>query len=245
MCKTIGIIGGMGPMATASLFKRIIGITQADSDQEHIHIIIDNNTEIPDRSSYILHRGADPLEKLLESAKLLEASGADFLIMPCNTAHYFYSNIQREINIPLVNMIRETALHIEGYFPGTAKVGLLATEGTCASGIFDSEFKSLGMEIVRPSREAQRHVSALICSVKKGDNASEPPEGYLAAIRELRQEAGVVILGCTELPIAHEAFGIPGIFIDTLDVLAQSAVVLAGKSLRENNLTKKTCMGAG
>ncbi|MHB8062185.1 MAG: cysteate racemase [Ruminiclostridium sp.] len=235
MHKTIGIIGGMGPMATASLFKKIITITQADSDQEHIHILIDNNTEIPDRSSYIIGNGENPLEKLIKSAKVLEASGVDFLIMPCNTAHYFYKDIIREIHIPFINMIYETGLYIKKHFPHVRRAGILATEGTCAADVYDNELKSLGIEIVKPSHEAQQQVTSLIHAVKRGDNTLTPPEGYLAAIQELKQETQIIILGCTELPIAHELFGIRGLFIDTLDILAQSAVMFSGKSIRKTS----------
>ena len=84
--KTIGIIGGMGPLATADLFEKIVGHTKAACDQEHLHVVIDSNTNIPDRTAALLHGGADPLPELTGSARRLEAMGADVLIMPCNTA---------------------------------------------------------------------------------------------------------------------------------------------------------------
>jgi aspartate racemase len=102
--KTIGMIGGMGPLATVHLFERIVLRTKAEKDQDHIRIIIDNNTNIQDRTKAILGYGESPVKELVGSAKMLEKSGADFLIMPCNTAHYFIDHIKKNIKIPFINM---------------------------------------------------------------------------------------------------------------------------------------------
>src|SRR5699024_10166329 len=111
--KTLGILGGMGPLATVKLFEKIVSLTHANKDQEHIHTIIDSNINIPHRSRYILGNGDDPLNELIKSAKRLENAGADFLVMPCNTAHYFYDKIVAVMNIPFLNMIEETAKYIK------------------------------------------------------------------------------------------------------------------------------------
>jgi aspartate racemase len=233
MAKVMGIIGGMGPLATASLFKSIVSLTKAASDQEHIHIIIDNNTEIPDRTSYLLGGGLNPIDKLVESAVRLEAAGADFLVMPCNTAHFFYDDLAAAVSVPVISMIEETASYASDRFSPSARIGLLATEGTCRSGVYDLVFSRRGMTIAKPSDGAQRHVSAMIAAVKSGDIPSSIPSGYLDAVREVSLSTEAVILGCTELPIAHELLAIPGLFIDTLRVLAESSIRFAGKELRE------------
>jgi len=129
----IGIIGGMGPLATADLFRKIICMTKAASDQEHIHIVIDNNTEIPDRTRAILYGGATPLPALARSALKLEVMGADLLLMACNTAHYFYDQMQPFIHVPMLHMPEETAFEVQRR--GLTCVGLLATDGTCQTGI--------------------------------------------------------------------------------------------------------------
>lgn len=229
---TLGIIGGMGPLATAYLFNQIIGLTEAKCDQDHIHVLIDNNTEIPDRTDYLLHGGQNPLGKLVESAKLLEASGADFLIMPCNTAHYFYNDIKKEINIPFINMIDETARYILEYHPDIKRVGLLATEGTCRTGVYDHVFRNYGIEIVKPSAEEQSYVSEMIYSVKSGTYGKEIPPGYQEVLGSLLKLTGVTVLGCTELPVAHSIYGLNGSYVNTLQVLAENAVRLAGKKVR-------------
>jgi len=102
--KIIGILGGMGPEATLDLFHKIIKLTYAEKDQDHLRIIIDNNPKIPDRTDAISGTGKDPLPKLIVTAQILEKAGADFIIIPCNTAHYFISEIQQSIKIPILTL---------------------------------------------------------------------------------------------------------------------------------------------
>ena len=115
---TIGIIGGMGPLATADLFQKIIRHTDARCDQEHLHILIDNNTAIPDRTAALLHGGADPFPEMCRSAKFLEAGGADCLIMPCNTAHFYHRRLQEQLRIPLLHMVELTCMIYQGVKAG-------------------------------------------------------------------------------------------------------------------------------
>ena len=130
--KTIGILGGMGPAATADLFTKIVSLTKADRDNEHIRIYVDNNTEIPDRTQAILFGGENPLPYMLESAKKLEEMGADCIVMPCNTAHYYYDQLTASVSVPFLNLIEEAAKALpEGSHPG-----LLATSATAKTGIY-------------------------------------------------------------------------------------------------------------
>ena len=135
--KTIGIIGGMGPLATVHLYERIVLRTKALRDQDHIRVLIDSNTNIPDRTKAIIADGEDPTVELIKSAKILENSGADFLIMPCNTAHYFISTLQEAVNIPFVNMVEETVKYTAEKFGSDTVVGILATDGTIISNIYE------------------------------------------------------------------------------------------------------------
>ena len=141
--KVIGIIGGMGPLATADLFKKIVLNTKAEKDQDHIRVLIDNNTNIPDRTGAILKGGADPIPELTKSAKVLSDMGADLLIMPCNTAHYFHKNVQDAVNIPVLHMIELTMEALKAQ--GIKKAGLLATDGTIQSGIYQNIFDKSGV----------------------------------------------------------------------------------------------------
>ena len=126
--KIVGIIGGMGPGATALLFQKLINYTDAENDCEHMHIVIDNNTSIPDRTTAILQGDDSPAKAIVESGKKLQEYGVDLILIPCNTSHYFYSQIQEQLDVTVVNMIEETAKICVG--KGYKKVGILATTGT-------------------------------------------------------------------------------------------------------------------
>ena len=128
--RTIGILGGMGSEATSILFQDIVNQTDATKDSEHIPVIINNDPSIPDRSAYILGKGPDPVPYLQDGVKKLQAWGADCMIMPCNTAHYFIDEITSVIQIPVLNMIEETAVFAKKQYPGVSRFGLLATLGT-------------------------------------------------------------------------------------------------------------------
>ncbi|GAH56604.1 unnamed protein product, partial [marine sediment metagenome] len=139
--KIIGILGGMGPEATIDLFYKIIKFTPAEKDQDHFRIIIDNNPKIPDRTAAILGKGEDPLPALQETARNLEKAGVDFIIIPCNTAHYFLPQIQKSVNIPVLNMIEETAKETRKRIFPIQKVGLLASMGIYKTEIYHQHFK--------------------------------------------------------------------------------------------------------
>ncbi|WP_409227960.1 cysteate racemase [Gudongella sp. SC589] len=229
MKKTIGIIGGMGPLATAKLFEKIVLYTKADLDQDHPHTIIDSNTKIPDRTSYILQGGESPMEELTKSVKRLKEAGADFLVMPCNTAHYFYDELKSAADIPFINMISETVSTIKKDFPGM-KVGLLSTSGTISSGVYSSELEKQGIEYAIPTGAQQDAVMDLIYNIKKGmyDNDLK---GFNKAIGELKDQGSkVIILGCTELSVAYDMYGLPEevSYVDALRVLAREAVIQSG-----------------
>lgn len=229
--KVVGIIGGMGPGATALLFQKLIDYTDATVDSEHIHIIIDNNTSIPDRTTAILAGDETPAKYICESGKHLEQCGADLLIIPCNTSHYFYDVIQREMNIPVINMIRETAkVCVE---KGYSKVGILATTGTCKTHTYDRELQKLGIESIYPDDEGQKKVMEIIYDqVKAGKriNASIIDQ----TLKKMTiKGAQAFILGCTELPFAIKNGDFGYHFLDSLEILAKKTVELAGYQLRK------------
>ncbi|MGM0397292.1 MAG: aspartate/glutamate racemase family protein [Bacillota bacterium] len=229
MKKTIGIIGGMGPLATVKLFEKIVLYTAADSDQDHPHTIIDSNTNIPDRTRYILHGGESPLLELKKSARRLKEAGADFLTMPCNTAHYFYDDIEREIQIPFVNMIQETVKVIRTQYEDN-KVGILATDGTLSSGVYRSELEKWGMECITPSDDGQRAIMDLIYNIKKGRYYNDL-SGFNSVINNMHSRGvNIVILGCTELSVAADMYEFPRDmnYIDALVVLAKAAIIKSG-----------------
>ena len=230
--KTVGIIGGMGPAATALLFQKMIDHTDARLDSEHIHIFIDNNTEIPDRTTAILKGENSPAIHICESGRKLVECGAELLLIPCNTSHYFYQYIQEHLSVPVINMIEETAK--ECVAKGYTKVGILATTGTCKTKIYENELKKLGVSAVYPDEEGQKRVMEIIYDQVKAGKAIDT-----SIIRDTLSEmssegAEAFILACTELPMALKESDFPYHFIDSLDVLAKKAVIMAGFNLKNN-----------
>lgn len=223
--KKIGIIGGMGPLATADLFTKIIKASDAKCDNEHIPIIIDNNTKIPDRTAAILGIGESPLEEIILSAKTLEKSGADFLIMPCNTAHYFYNDLTKAINIPILNMIEETAKFILKKNPDIKKIALFSTIGTLKGNVYQNIFNKYDIEIVFPEESENLELMNLIYNVIKNGELNYNPKKIINIIKNFKKKnIDNIILGCTELPIAMNLFKIKGNFYDPNEILALSAI---------------------
>lgn len=222
--KTLGIIGGMGPMATADLFMKIISLTKSGRDQDHIHIIIDNKPSIPDRTSFILGAGDNPEKDLIESAKMLEKSGAHFLAMACNTAHYFYDAIRKEVNIPFLSMVDETAKSIIG----EKKVALMATKGTYKGEIYSKVFKTYGIDVFEPEDFIKDIINKIIYDYKAG-RAIEQKE--IDAIISYFDDNNIkkIILGCTELPIIFENYHNQSRLIDPSKILALAVTVYAKK----------------
>lgn len=230
--KTIGIIGGMGPLATYDLAEKILNNTVAACDQDNIPVLIDCNTRIADRTAAILHGGDDPRPEMKKSAERLEKAGADVLIMACNTAHYFYDSVCEDISIPVLHMPRLTARLLLDM--GVKKAGILATDGTCQSGVYGKALEEEGIDPVYPSAEKQQIIMSLIYDhVKAGimDFSDLDIDGVISEMQE--KGAEVLILGCTELPMAFDIISqnvLPA--VDPTDVLARAAVSFAGAPLK-------------
>ena len=227
--KTIGIIGGMGPLATVDLMQKIILSTRAATDQEHIHILVDNNTAIPDRSAAICGQGPSPVPQLIESADRLVAQGADVLLMGCNTAHYFLPELEPYLKRPLLNMIEATARWCRAKGIGCA--GLLATVGTYQSGIYQQAFKKFGVRLVLPMKAEQEIVQSLIYEGVKAGRTEYDVKPFRAVTGTMKaQGAEVFVLGCTELPLALRMYQIQENCIDATQILAEAAIEYVGAS---------------
>lgn len=227
----LGILGGMGPLATADFFKKIVLMTDARSDQDHIRILMDDNPQIPDRTAYILGDGVDPTRMMVRSALRLEYMGADFIAMPCNTAHRFHSAIQSFLDIPVLNMVDLTGAYIKKAWPETKKVLLLATKGTYTAGIYNFSLESRKMELLMPSVADQDVLMAWIYDLKSSGAVPEKQEVMDLINRYTGGENIPVILGCTELPVIFDAHKLEGPYVDTTHVLAEECVRLGKKNV--------------
>lgn len=228
--KVIGIIGGMGPMATADLFTKIIQSTVAKTDQEHLHVLIDNNTDIPDRTACILEGSDAPLGPMVESARRLVDQGADLLIIPCNTAHYFHPGLQAAVDVPVLNMPEISAQYCAE--KGYSCVALLSTAGTVRAQIYEPYFEKLDIRLLHPSRVGIDNLMYLIYDEIKAGRTPHPERLYPEIMALEEQGAQAFLLACTELPLAfHDGGRIP--FIDPTLLLARAAVIEAGGILKE------------
>lgn len=231
--KVIGILGGMGPEATVDCFAKIIKSTPAQKDQDHLRIVIDCNPKVPDRTAAILGKGESPVDQMVKSGQALERAGADFIIIPCVSAHMFLEDLQRQINLPVLSIFDAVAEAIQKDYPEIESVGLMAATGTVSGGLFQRRLGSASIASLTPHQEDQEQVMAAIYNIK----SSQPKRSRaqvtadLIEVAEKLVAAGAqgIIAGCTEIPLAlgQDDLSVP--YFDSLVLLARAAIVRAGR----------------
>ena len=222
----LGILGGVGPLATALLIRMVVEKTPAHVDQEHIPMIVFNDPQIPDRTAHILDRSQpDPLPEMAKVARWLQDAGADYIAIACNTAHFYYDGITAAASIPVLNIMHETVRAVCDAAPDVSLVGLMATRGTVASGVFETCFKERGVRLAVPDEADQQLLDALIYEQVKA-NKPYDAQAFLAVARHLHEwGCDAVVVGCTELSVVYEELGEkPDYLYDSLDVLAERCV---------------------
>jgi len=226
-CKTIGILGGMGPAATVEFFRRLVEATPATIDQNHLHILIDNDPSVPDRTLALLRDGPSPEPALAAMARRLASAGAEVLAMPCNTAHAFLDAIRAAVDVTVVDMIAETADRV-----GSGTVGLLATSGTIESGVYRRVLDARGIRLVVPDGDAQRTVGRAIEAIKAGRDLAEVEHAVLPVAESLRNlGAEVIVAGCTEISLL-DGGRMPIRWVDALDCLVEATIDAASMDVR-------------
>lgn len=224
--KTLGILGGVGPLATVYFADLIVKMTPASCDQDHIRTIVSNNPKIPDRTDYILDRTKpDPLPAMVADAKMLASLGCDLIAIPCNTAHFFYDEIQKNVDVRVMNIIEETLKFAHRNVPDVRRVGVLATSGTLYSNVYPAVAERFGLECVYPDdRDVQTLMHIIYDEVKAGKRADE--DAFFAIVERMKAAGcDVVILGCTELSVIYYELQIrrPDI-LDSMTALAAACV---------------------
>ncbi|HWT78682.1 MAG TPA: amino acid racemase [Candidatus Acidoferrum sp.] len=243
MSKMIGVLGGMGPAATADFYQKIIRATPAKSDQEHLQVLIFSNPQVPDRTAAIRGTGPDPLPILVAGAQLLIKGGADFITIPCVTAHHFYHSLQQAVSIPVLHLVGETVTAVVNEHPGLRVLGLLATTGTLESRLFESYFEPRGFTILTPDSAVQSSlIMEAIYAIKHGDPLDRPCRLIREAAEHLRgRGAQAIIAGCTEVPLVLQESDLPVPVIDPTWTLAQAAVRRALEDDRPLIATSQRC----
>lgn len=222
--KTVGVIGGMGPDATVDFMAKVIAATKAERDQDHIHMVVDCNPQVPDRQQSISGTGPDPGPAMARMAQRLETAGADFLVMPCNTAHAFSEHITDAVSIPLLSIIDVCIVECDDF----KRIGLLTTKGCLQSQVYQQVAARTGKELVLPSADEVDLMTALVYRIKSGEKGSavKLATSDLASALVARG-AEVIIAACTEFPLVLDESMLDVPLVSSTDALARQTVAYA------------------
>ncbi len=226
--RVLGILGGLGPMATVYFYEMLTEHTKVTRDQDHIDIVISSRATTPDRTAFILGQSEEnPLPIMVEEANRLVRAGAEVIVLPCNTAHYFYDELSRQTGVPIINIITETVSYCAAR--GWSKVGILATEGTVKSEAYHEVCRRAGIEAIAPSEAEQTVISDIIYGqIKQGLPVDY--DRFFAVAEHLRaQGCQTLILGCTELSLLKKSGKLDTFYTDSLAVLAAVTIRACGK----------------
>lgn len=227
MTEFLGVLGGMGPLATAVFLQKLVEHTPALTDQQHIPVLLYGDCTIPDRTASIVSKGESPLPKLLQGIRLLNHAGVKAICIPCNSAHYWFDEMAAESRAPLLHIVDATARQVLKINPRARSVGVLSTQGTHRAGMYEKTLNRMGFAVVAPTPE---EFDGLVSPAIEHVKASRLPDAERllreAAVNLVRRGAEIIILGCTEIPIGlrrqHQEN--PGLFVDSSDALAMSVV---------------------
>ena len=226
--QIVGVLGGMGPEATVELLRRLLAATPAECDQDHIHVLVDNNPKIPDRTAAILKGGENPLPIMIEGSRNLERAGARVLVIPCNTAHHWLADLQKAVSIPIIDMIGETASLIAAHRPPLRKIGLLATAATLHTSLYQRVLTGKGISVLVPPLKEKTQIMDVINRIKAGDYTVK--DDIIAVAHHLMdEEAEGIILGCTELSLVVSQGDLCVPIFDPLSILVARVVKWVGK----------------
>ena len=226
MTATVGVIGGMGPDATVDLMRRVLALTPARDDQDHIRMLVDNNPKVPSRIAALIEgTGPSPLPTLIDMARGLETQGADFLVMPCNTAHHYHGEVADAVGIPFPNLMELVVADLAQHHSERRRVGLLASSALSKIRLYEPHFERAGLELLYPTPPRQEALMALIRAVKAARTDEQGTAAFSDAARDLAgQGAELLLIACTELSFIADtlASDLPG--VDAADVLARAVV---------------------
>ena len=223
----VGVLGGMGPLATVDFMHRVIRLTRARCDQEHLPMIVANLTRTPDRSRAIIDGGTDPLPALLDGVALLNRCSVDVIAIPCNSAHHWYAPLRECSAAPVLHIVDASVAAVPA---GVRRVAVLATGGTLVSGFYQAALRARGFEPVMPAVAAQRDIAACIVAVKAGKIDASVRRLSRALATLARRDVGVAVMGCTDIPIAARALRDASfVLIDSTQELARATVAYAAE----------------
>ena len=232
MEKVVGIIGGMGPEATVDLMARVIRATPALDDVDHIRMVVDNNPKVPSRIKALIEGdGPSPVPVLQEMARKLAAWGVDFLVMPCNTAHYYHQDVQQAVSVPLLDMIGLAVEKVVSRQPHVQSVGLMASTAVLNLKLYEKAFTRQGVKLIAPVPPVQAELMAAIRKIKTSRYGKEVTAALQTAADHLvKTGAEVLLVACTELSIVTDGIQAPTPVLDAAQILAEAVVRTAIES---------------
>ena len=223
----LGVLGGMGPMAGGTFVTRLVALTPAGCDQDHIPVMLCNDPRVPDRSSACLGHGEDPLAAMMMGIRRLEGAGVRLIAIPCNTAHLWYDQMALQARVPLLHIVEAVCDDLARLGVNNAYVGLMGTPATLKLGLYQGPLERRGHSVIVPDEEELQLCINAISAVK----GNRPEKAFVPAVDCIRRLAArgadAVVLGCTELPLAvphakRAALGTP--LTDSIDALARAAI---------------------
>lgn len=235
--KVLGILGGIGPLASVYFADLLVNMTQAEKDQEHIPFYLYNDVFIPDRTDYILGKNSvNPLPELINGIKKLESVGCDYIAVTCNTAHYFYDEMRENSQATVLNIIEEAVDYACKRIGNIKKIGVLATDGTIQSGIYEKVITRRSVEFAAPCPESQKEIMNIIYNqVKAGKQVDI--DSFTGIINEMRNEGcDAIILGCTELSVINKAYALSienADIVDAMEALVIKCITVFDKKVKE------------
>ena len=235
MGRAVGVIGGMGPAATVHFMSRVMALTSAAADQDHVRLIVDNNGAVPDRNAALRGEGPSPGPVLADMARGLARAGADLLAMPCNTAHAFAAEVRAATPLPFIDLIEATCdAALAAVSPPPTRIGVLVADGARRAGLYQRALAGRGVEPILCDEAAHATFMDLLYRIKAGDVGPDVRATMCAlAMGLIAEGAEVLIAGCTEVPLVLSPSDIPAPLVDSIDVLALATIAAANAPLRQ------------
>lgn len=225
--RRIGVLGGMGPAAAIDLQSRILALTPATRDEDHIPVVCWNVPQVPPRVPAILGQGPSPLPAMIEGVRALERAGCEAVAIACNTAHHWADELRAGLGVPLIDIGEATVAALVGQRHPPRLAALLATRGTLASGFLERRLDTAGIAWIVPDEPAQSHLDEAIAAVKAGHAQAAGALLALASGAMHQRGADTLVAACTELPLAAREARLPLPLVDTTEALARAVVDFA------------------
>jgi len=239
----LGVLGGMGPLATVDFMHKVLLATAVRSDQDHVPMVVTCIPQVPDRTAAFRGEGESPLPAIIDSGRRLVAAGADLVLMPCNTAHLWFDEIHEALQVPMLHLVDAALDDAAALTSAHDRIGLLATDATLASGLYVNRQPANRRPVqwlLPTAREMNDYVMPGIAAVKAGQLQHSSTLLLVAAHALVRRGATALVLGCTEIPLALDASRAGCVLIDATAALARRAVAWSIAHRQATPLTEAT-----